>query len=339
MDIKILFSFYPLFVNYNHGIALLSAICKQRGIDTELYMLDESMDFERYLQNSKPDMVGFSCVTEQDYLLSLPFIRIAKESGFLTMLGGVYPRRGLPLFNNDIDGICRGDGEGLPDFLIDGNTQLFAANMVWGDLNDLPLPDYELFKNIPYNRELPFLTGAKLLPYSSSRGCPFKCSFCETRFQYPQVRIRTRVEEDLTYLVGKYNPDAIIFGDELLPYYDQGWKDSWENFSYPFVAYIRADIKEQDLRWLYDRGLSGCFFGVESGNENHRNNGLNKCLTDHDLWCTANLLREMQIPYMASYMQNTPGENWKLKAETMKMSKEIGGYPVFYQYTDLARSI
>jgi len=334
MAIKILFCFYPLYVKYNHGIALLSSLCKAFDIDTEIYLLDNIDNFNKYLQYRKFDYIAYSCVTKKDYMLSLPFMYFTDAIGYFNLLGGVYPRYGFSI-NAPVKVICRGDGEMLPLFLTNNYLKIFETPDYYKDLNNLPLPDYDLFKSIPYNRKLPLGDFKKPLPYSSSRGCPFRCSFCATNLQPNGVRIRTKVGNDLDYLVSKYTPDVIHFMDELIPYYDNDWKESWNNFRFPFIAYIRADIKESDLLWLIDRGLSGCFFGIESGNEEFRNKILGKNLSDKQINETINILNANKIPYIASYIQGVPGESWELQADTVEFSRKIGGNPIFYQYENV----
>lgn len=334
MDIRILFVFVPLYVKYNYGIALLSSLCKVFGVKTEVYLLDNIDKFSDYLDNKHFNYVCFSCVTKYDYELSLPFMQIASTKGTITLLGGVFPRLGTYL-QAPVDLICRGEAEMLPLFLTKDYTKLFESPQYYDDLNELPLPDYELFKDIPYNRELPFGSWDKILPYSSSRGCLFRCYFCAVSYQPLGVRIRTKVGKDLGRIIGEYSPDIIHFMDELIPYYDEAWRESWGDLNFPFAAYIRADISEKQLIWLKDHGLVGCFFGVESGNETYRNDVLGKKLSDRQIKRTVCQLKEMEIPFMASYMTEMPGETWPMKAETVRLSREIGGNPIFYRYENL----
>ena len=222
---KVVFCFYPLYVHYNHGIALLSALCKQQGIDTELYMLDSPEKFRIFLGERERYVVCFSAVIERDYRMSLPFMHIAQDEGYVVMFGGVYAKRqGVDLSDCPADFICRGEGETLPDFLLGHGRELFDRPMVCEDINALPLPDYELFKDIPFDRRLSFIDSMKVLPYYSSRGCPYQCSFCEVRLQQhlgaAWPRIRYKVGEELAYLADKYQPDIFFIGDETLPYYD-----------------------------------------------------------------------------------------------------------------------
>lgn len=335
MDIGILFAFYPLFVRYNHGIALLSSLCKAKGIQTELYVLNDIESFSTYLDNCAFEHVGFSCVTDQDYQRTIPFISAAARAGKTILLGGVYARRNRNIVD-EVDYICRGEGESLPDFLLNGDESIFRVPFYCKDLNELPLPDYELFKDIPFDRGMPFLEGKKVLPYYSSRGCPYHCSFCLVKNQPRGVRVRRLVKQDLSIITKKYSPDLIFIGDELLPYYDVEWRDSWNDFYYPFMSYIRADIHPDILIWLISRGLECCSFGIESGDENHRNDILKKSLTDSEIFRTVEILKKYDIPFAPFYMTNTPGETFSIRLKTDKMRDDVGGYPLTFVYENLS---
>ena len=63
---KVMFVFYPLYVKYSHAVALLSALCKQKGIETELFLCGDVEGFVKRLEGSRPDYVSFSFVTEHD---------------------------------------------------------------------------------------------------------------------------------------------------------------------------------------------------------------------------------------------------------------------------------
>ena len=334
---RVLFCFYPLYVKYNHGIALLSALCKECGIDTRLEILSDLESFTAAIVNYDPDYVAFSAVVEQDYRELIKFALRAKALGQTTLLGGVYARRGLPV-DTLFDHVCRGEGETLPDYIINGDKELFERPMFWPDLNALPLPDYELFGDVPFDRGVPFLKDKKVLPYYSSRGCRNHCSFCLVRQQTGKVRFRFKVKNDLKALAEKYGPDAFMIGDEQLPYFHPAWRESWGDFSYPFYAYIRADIKPTELDWLHERGLIGCAFGIESGDERHRNDVLKKGVTDAQIYATVERLNRLGIHYSPFYMMGTPGETFEIKNKTHGMAQMLGGYPIIFEYEELAKA-
>jgi radical SAM superfamily enzyme YgiQ (UPF0313 family) len=338
MDMKIQFAFYPLYVTYNHGIALLSALCKNYAIETELYVLDNVDSYLNNLKDNDATLIGFSCVTEEDMVKCLPFIKVAIESGKEVLLGGVYARRNQDLAIKGCR-ICHGDGETLPLYIINRDEdRLFRVPLYQHDLNNLPLPDYELFKNIPFDRDFVFIRNQTILPYHSSRGCVFACKFCEVSMQASGVRIRSKVEKDLTYLKEKYNPDIIYIADALPPVYSKSWRESWGNMSYPFISYIRADFKDEWLEWLINRGMVGAMFGVESGDEEYRNKELGKKLSDDAVWKTIEILNSNGVKYAAFFMEDTPNEKYHQKKETLKMMDSIqnkNGFVVKYQYKNL----
>lgn len=331
---KILFAFYPLFIRYNHGIALLSAICKEQGIDTRLCILGSDLDFVLDIEQEQPNVVGFSCVTVHDYKACLPYIRMAKALGKMVILGGVWAGLGQPV-DPAVDYVCRGDGELLPDFLLGGDRAVFESPQVCRDLNALPLPDYALFRSEPFDRGLDFLSGKKVLPYYSSRGCNGSCTFCQIQHQPKGVRIRSKVKEDLTYLQNRYRPDLFFFGDAGLPYGSAAWRESWEDYSHPFCAYIRADIQPKHLHWLIERGMRGCAFGVESANETYRNEVLRKHLSDTDLWRTLGILSDCGVEMVSFFMDGTPGETPEMQAETHALAQAMPGTAFVFRYEEL----
>jgi len=326
--------FYPLGVKYNGGLALLAAILKDRGIGTDLCMLSSESEFLRRLVGWPGPFVCFSAVTHLDYLRSVPYMRLAKDAGKTVLVGGTWAGLGRPV-DDAVDYICRGDGESLADFFCRGDDRLFRERIVTADLNALPLPDYAMWRGIPFDRGLPETDGLYCLPYLSSRGCPYPCTFCQIRQQAPGMRLRTRCEEDLSRLTAEYHPDLWFVGDALLPYHSEAWRASWGNFRAPFVGYIRADATPDQLGWLIDRGMKGCAFGVESGDEGYRNRVLRKGLTDDEVWRTVDILKRAGCWYVPYFMYGTPGETMAIRTKTARMARTIGRYAVTWAYEEL----
>jgi len=329
-----MFCFYPTRIKWSHGIALLSAICKQRGIKTDLCILSNVDEFLSILSTYKGKYVAFSCTTRECYRESIPFIKAAKKANFTTLLGGVWCGLNSPVCE-EVDYCCRGDGESLPDFILNGNTSLFDSRQRFANLDDLPIPDCELFKDIPFERGFGFLDGKKVLPYISSRGCLGKCIFCQVQHQGHGVRIRSKISEDLTTLRDLESPDVFWIGDATTPYHDIKWRESWKDFRYPFACYICANIKPYLLDWLIDRGMVACGFGVESGDETFRNKILKKDLTDYQLFRTVDKLAKAGLDYASFYMAEIPGETFEMRAKTNKQISIIGGTPILWKYEDL----
>ena len=143
------------------------------------------------------------------------------------------------------------------------------------------------------------------------------------------------MEEDLTEITERYNPDLVFIGDAMLPYYSEKWRNSWGELRYPFFGYIRADLPKETLLWLIDRGMRQTAFGVESGDETYRNEVLKKGLTDEQLFATVDILKKHKIEFVPFYMQGTPKETFEIRAKTYRLKDKLGGYPFLTDYQEL----
>jgi radical SAM superfamily enzyme YgiQ (UPF0313 family) len=325
--------FVSLGTDWNHGVALLSALLKSNGFATRLVILKNWWDFSKVVDETDAPWMCFSAVTQTDYDALVPYMRLASIEGKDVLLGGTWAGLGRPV-DWSVTQVCRGEGETLPDYLQAGDDRLFQARMVYPDLNALPPPDYDLFKAVPFDRGLPQTAGKMCLPYVSSRGCPFPCAFCQVRKQ-PAFRVRTKVEEDLLELRERYQPDLFFIGDANLPYDMPKWRESWGEFRHPFVAYIRADIQPERLEWLIDRGMVGCAFGVESGDEFFRNTVLRKQLDDAELWRTVAALNTANVWFMPYFMSGVPGETFAQQTKTAQLARKLGPLSIVWKYEEL----
>jgi radical SAM superfamily enzyme YgiQ (UPF0313 family) len=337
---KVLFTYYPLYIRYNYACALLSAICKEHGIETKIASMDR---VEKTIKYFIPDYIGISYVTKWDYAFSLPFIEyFLKPMSIPLMAGGVYLRlRGSTLPSLDIfDFICTGEGEILPDFLLHGDMTVFDTQYRCENISDLPLPDYSDVDLSEFCVRNPIFRGMKIIPYESSRGCPHQCDFCQIKKQSGsnKVRFRKTISADLAGLRETFKPDLIQILDEQPPYHIREWREQLEGNITPLSMYLRADIKEDELTFLFNNGLKYCAFGVEAGDEEYRNQVLKKNLSDEQLFSTIDFLGKFNIRFMAFFMVGGPGEDSAIRKKTMEMSERIrklGGYPVVSRYEDL----
>jgi anaerobic magnesium-protoporphyrin IX monomethyl ester cyclase len=199
----------------------------------EIKILDckyERLDFQQALKEVlefKPDLVGFTAFTNEikpsDYL-ALLIKQHLPETKFV--LGGVHitalPKETLdefPVFD------CGVIGEGEITFLElcialrDKKPLSKIAGLSFRENNEIVVTDPR--ERILDQNTIPFpawdlLPKAHTYIVMSQRGCPFNCTFCMN----PNGRIaRTRtidnVIEEIEYIIKKFNPKQIMFGDEL----------------------------------------------------------------------------------------------------------------------------
>lgn len=209
---RVLFVYPNLYtqMGFNHGLASLSAVLKQRGHETRLVNLNENLapvpsreEIFELVRAWKPGLIGFSCLTQQ-YRPGLELARwlreeAARENVVLPPLvvGGIHPT----MVPEDVmaDGVWDHVGVGecedalarLVESIERGETPHDVSNFLsWNDgvrgseyvknpvgefpdFANLPEPDYELF-------DTQRITDMKhgWFGLMTSRGCPYRCTYC-----------------------------------------------------------------------------------------------------------------------------------------------------------------
>jgi len=147
------------------------------------------------------------------------------------------------------------------------------------DLDKLPWPAYHLFKMNRYTNLQPatdHVDGARSFAILTSRGCPYRCTFCSQSIMPIKWRARTpeNVLEEWRHLVrnlgaeeiGVLDDSANIRMDRLSALADLLIRDRLNHVPWIFVNGIRANLATQELLGkLKQAGLKRTAFGVESG--------------------------------------------------------------------------
>lgn len=148
----------------------------------------------------RPDVVGFSTTTA-GFLDACAIAQAIKRRRpeILTVCGGVHVSgvgAGLLDAFPEIDALCMGEGEQTLAELCDGRALDRIHGLVWrrsgqaivnpareqiADLDSLPFPAYEALAGFPGHYHLPLFSyirapGATMV---TSRGCPYRCSYCD----------------------------------------------------------------------------------------------------------------------------------------------------------------
>ena len=193
----------------------------------------------------------------------------------------------------DIDYLVYGEGEETFVELLNAIDKNYSASEVRGifyrannsirstepreyieGLDSIPFPAFDLSKdfNYPYDA---FVQGRRVGVIVSSRGCPYKCVFCNRAVFKSKYRRRSpgNVVAEMKYQIEKFGVDEIYFMDDLFAI-NRRWLNEFyleleENaVKVPWKCLGRVDIlsKEDFVRMR----KNGCYiiqFGVESGND------------------------------------------------------------------------
>lgn len=275
------------------AIGSLAAYLKKHGIkvrvvDEELVDITPSVLRELVDGLEKPYMFGLSCLTAH-VVRAYQLARMIKAQfpDSIVVAGGLHPTA-LPeeaLGTGDIDYVVRGEGEEVMLQLHrairngDDPTKLMGLSFnrtgqvvhnpeapLIPELDDIPIFPYELFDNPKY--DMGFIT--------SSRGCPYKCTYCSQRmltgttYRYKSAG---RIVEELDILINRYGQKQIVFYDDNFCFKAKRVVDVCNAImeaglhkKCAFSVQTRADNFPPDLvPILAEAGFKHAGFGMETG--------------------------------------------------------------------------
>jgi anaerobic magnesium-protoporphyrin IX monomethyl ester cyclase len=246
------------FSRYVQGTPLnlihLAAYLRENGhepllLDRVLDRVTEQM-VDRQIRDHRVQVAGIGCMTF-DYPEALMEAKRLKNAhpGIVIIFGGAHPS-GSPeecLESGVVDYVVVGEGEialtrllhnleaGMPRELIQGvwfkDGDHIVSNQLapQPDVNQLPRPAYDLLNLADYFKiDSPwhFTNSRRAVQFISSRGCPYRCSYCHSihgkrfRGQTPDI-----VLDQLEYLHTKFGIEEFIFVDDVFNFDIERAKD------------------------------------------------------------------------------------------------------------------
>jgi anaerobic magnesium-protoporphyrin IX monomethyl ester cyclase len=288
-------------VKENYGIFPSLSLLYVAGIlektKCEVIFIDahaEDLTLEQTIQrlnDFKPDFVGYTLTTYL-FFQSMDWIKaIKKEISAPVIVGGVhlsiYARETLAY--PEIDYAVTGEGEeALPNLLHgiiskqdlsqvrgiafkqpDGNVIITPrANDV--NVDDVPFPARHLIDNEIYYS---FISKYKNFSvFITSRGCPYKCIFCEQGSKAFRARSPKNVVDELEMCVKEFGIRELDFFDSSFTIRKQRVIDICEEINrrkldIVWAARTRVDcITDDVLKAMRSAGCARIYYGIESGN-------------------------------------------------------------------------
>lgn len=144
------------------------------------------------------------------------------------------------------------------------------------DLDELPLPAWELLNATPYKQMWLSQKGYFSMNMVTTRGCPFKCNWCAKPIYGNRYNSRSadQVVEEIKLLKQQFAIDHIWFADDIF-----GLKPGWvkhfnqllkkEQISIRFKIQSRVDLllEEDTIKYLAEAGCDEIWVGAESGSQ------------------------------------------------------------------------
>jgi anaerobic magnesium-protoporphyrin IX monomethyl ester cyclase len=334
------------------GLAYIASVLRQSH---EVKIIDSNVlnytisDLERELRSFNPDVVGITSVTPSIYE-AYKVAETAKKvrEDCIVVLGGphaTFMSRQTMEECKYIDIIVKGEGEETTRELIDYIEKEAPLNEVKGitfreknetidteprpfikNIDDIPFPSRDLLPMHLYK-----FNGVKYTSMLTSRGCPFKCSFCsssrlfggywrgrspenvleEMKIVYEEYGIRNIEFIDDTFTLNQERAEKIC--DEIIK---QGWDISWG-------ASSRVDTLSKKLAEKMKK--AGCwiiYLGIESGSQKILD-AIGKRITLEQVKKAVKILKDAGIQVLGSFIIGFLQDTKETINETIKFAKSL----------------
>jgi anaerobic magnesium-protoporphyrin IX monomethyl ester cyclase len=297
------------FYHFNFGLAYVSSYTKHKGFKVSCLNLchcDEPIERQlaECINSKKIDILctgGMSINFEEVNTILVNAKKIKPQ--IITVVGGAIvssdPR--LALENMQIDFGVIGEGEetmaelagvlsnggnvgdikGLAYFDAKNNLVITEERKPIENLDLLPFPDYEGFEygyhlsTLKPNSHLYYhtiLDEVRVGKVSTSRSCPFKCTFCYHQLggEYRQ-RSLDNVFKEIDYLVEKYNINTLFLLDELFSIDKKRiyeFAERIKKYNFKWFPVLRVDSVDKELlKALKESGVYMISYGIENVND------------------------------------------------------------------------
>jgi anaerobic magnesium-protoporphyrin IX monomethyl ester cyclase len=324
------------------GSALEKANHEVKILDRDLH---PSNEYLKQLLDKGYDFVGLGVFTNPMLYDAIDVSKFVKENSKAIVLWGGFHVMSLPeitLKNPYVDHIIRGEGEETIVKIVELYDKKKSFSKLKGvDLNPLACPPN--LENVPIpNYNLVELENYADFPVSTSRGCPYKCSFCynsyglESMKPYRNLEFQKSIEliRDIAY---KYKRKTFTIVDDNFPSDRERMKkicDEIAGLDIRFNAFCRANYANPEI--LSYMKKSGCWqvdIGVESGSQRILNL-LNKATTVEMNKQAIKNCKKVGIMSNCLLMLGMPTETREEMKMTERFIKEtkpdFGGVSIFY---------
>ena len=347
---------------YFEGLACLSAVARAAGHDTALVHVPQPIPNEELLSrvaaaagNEKKVLIGFSATTNQFHYVKRWAPLLKKEFGFHQLCGGIHPTLdpANAIAASGIDTICLGDGEaplvdlanaleaGRPTDSILGTWSRLPDGSIkknclgpLTDIDQIPFPHVELYPNY---RDL-YLVKDNIGILMGSRGCPYDCSYCcnralmdmaKGRGKYMRFKNPERFIEEIEDYLRRYPKTWGFFFEDDIFGVKMAWLKEWaplykKRIGKPFGCNMRPNLVDPEMvKVLTEAGCIRVQMAIESGNDEIRNQILNRRLSNERLVESFKMFQDAGVTVVSYNMVGSPNETPSTVLDTIKLNAEI----------------
>ena len=260
------YNFYSALIQYLPlmGPIYLGTILKNDG--HEVAVCNENMkalDFDRIKDSDVLCLSMMTSTAPRGYEIAQEFKRLNPEGRII--IGGCHATFLPEEAAEYADHVVTGEGETvISDLVRYGSSDKIIAGSPVENLDDLPFPDFSILEGFNSKKAL------QITPVSTSRGCPFDCTFCSVTAMFGR-KYRFRSTESVIEEISRIKHRRIFFYDDNFDANKKRTTDLLEKMieckiTPKWIAQVRADVaKDEELVKLMQR--ANCFqlcIGFES---------------------------------------------------------------------------
>ncbi len=249
-----------------------------------------------------------------------------KNPSAIVVAGGAHPTATPKEMDSIFDVVVVGEGdEAMVQIAEDyPNNKKFYEKVLNKNLDIYPNPAYHLIDPFSYKRTINGETSLTLL---TSRGCPYRCSFCGLDKSHKIIKQRSpklvakEIEElKEKYGISKYNFQDDIFTINRKRLYEM--LDLFKPLDIGFRAFGRAGVNtKEDYFKLKESGCDMLAWGIESGSQKMLDL-MNKKSTIQDNKNVIKWAKEAGITSRTFFILGFPGETKETIEETKAFIEE-----------------
>lgn len=337
------------------GLAYLAGILRKHGYQVKI--IDNTIEKYSLLQLSEivertsPFLIGISCLSV-NYSPALRTAEFLRQHYHIPIIVGGPHATILPetLQHPYIDFICKGEGEftllelcdaiknkknpaTIPGLMLNtsGKWSVTEERVLIHDLDSLPHPAIDLLPVSKYQNKADELGVYPVLSMSTSRGCPFDCTFCSVSSIWHR-KYRTFsadwVLDELAILIQTYHAKGIYFYEDnftLSPTRVAAICRGMLQRGYTVKWVCEGRIGSLSLPLLKTMKRAGCEtikFGIESGSPRILDM-IQKGITLEEIRHTRKLCKKADIKFACFIMLGIPSETDEDRRKTLELIQDI----------------
>ncbi len=335
------------------GLLYVAAYAEKQGIGVEVLDVDAEAftmeDIEAHIAARQPKYVGVTAVTAQ-ITSARQIARIVKEVSpdSKVVIGGIHATA-MPddvMRDDNVDYVIRGEGEKPFHALVSGQPLDSIGGLTYRgrnplqpiehnredqpieDLDSIPSPAYHLIK---FDRYRPAVGAYRRLPsinMTMTRGCPGKCTFCNSAETALRTRSADSVVDEIQKLQARYGIREVNFYDDTFTIYKQNVARFCDliverKIDLTWSCFARTDcVSPKLLGKMKKAGCHQILFGLESADPEI----LETIRKPIDLDLTRKAVKMCQkagIAVRAAFMFGNPGETIESMRRTIDFAKSL----------------